>query len=97
MKYIYYFDSLALPAPLKTYFLDDIINQNVENLCINKAQIQSYSSNICGLYCILFVYAMFVDENFNEFLMFFDYKDTTIKDKLYTDLFFSLMKLCDIK
>lgn len=68
-SYGYYFDSYGI----KPYIPDHVsrLRRNCKTLRHNDQQLQSVSSNVCGHFCIMFLYFMASDIGFQNFLNLF--------------------------
>jgi hypothetical protein len=76
---IYYYDSLAIPPVLKN--IVSFINRNINGkLIVNSYQHQSAKSSFCGMYCVLFLYFMYKNIPFDDFLNLFS-DDVDVNDR----------------
>ena len=72
-----YFDSLGRPPKEVKLFIE---NQNKKYIFSTK-QIQGYSSDVCGDYCVLFSYYRCRGKSMKSFLQMFT-KDVKLNDKM---------------
>ena len=87
----YFFDSFG-NSPL--YFNINIPGVSASsNIIYSMQQLQSYASNVCGLYCAFFcMYMLNCDGDFSDFLDIFDTEDFTANDLFIKNLFLKLYK-----
>ena len=62
-----YFDSFGF-INLNEYFLSFLKNNKIEGIIFNKHQIQSFSSDVCGAHCIIFLKMICNGFSFDEIL-----------------------------
>ena len=79
-----YFDSLGKPAPTEINRIHPVI--------LNKRQIQSTKSSVCGEYCIYVLYKASRGANFNQLLKIFT--RNRIKNDKSVSLFVNKIKKC---
>ena len=63
----YYFDSFGLPIYL-TQIIDTLKENNIKKYTYNTYQIQPFTSQKCGYYCLAFILSYLNGLNYNEFL-----------------------------
>lgn len=74
-----FFDSYGnKPMHYSQYFVD-CLQENSISYISNKVGLQSYSSNVCGFYCILYIYCKSRQMKMSEIVQMFT------SDKLYND------------
>lgn len=79
-----YFCSLGQP-PIKPFKL--FLKRNSKFFLYNKRQIQHPSSNLCGLYCCVFIYLRSKNISFTEILNLFNYYNLYENDVIILTLF----------
>jgi hypothetical protein len=72
----YFFDSMAFSPQF--YNLDNVLLKHAKSLVYSTFPIQSYYSDFCGLYCVLFILFKSRDYSLDNFLNFFD--ENTLKN-----------------
>lgn len=87
---IEYFDSYGLPPLIEDHlaFLTDVKS----SYKTNRMQLQSLTSSVCGLYCLLYLTARMHNKSLKTFQSIFS-KNTTSNDKKVTQLYAKLLKL----
>ena len=63
----HFFDSFGLPIYV-TPILKTLKENRIKNYSYNSCQIQPYTSDNCGYYCIAFVLSYLAGHNYNDFL-----------------------------
>ena len=75
-----FFDSYGRLPRENSDFFRRWINKNAKTIEINRVQIQSYDSTVCGLYCIMFLRHLLAGSTMNDFVKLFDPGNTDEND-----------------
>jgi len=82
-----FFDPMGFPPEF--YKLDDYCNSISTSVEFNKIQFQSFFSNYCGFYCLLFIFVKSRNKLFNSKVFTYNYKkNDLIVKKLIKENFF---------
>lgn len=65
-KQVYYFDSYGIEPNL---YIKQFLTQFLK-VYQNKKIIQALNSNVCGFYCIYFIYSLSIGQSFKNFLFY---------------------------
>ena len=70
------------------------VERNSTNVRINHVQIQSDSSALCGLYCILFLHQRLLGYTYQEFMNIFSASDFNANDSFIAETMFNAYSEC---
>jgi len=62
---VFYFDSFGEPP---TYKIREYLDANFKKITVNNHPFQNFVSNVCGDYCIFFIFCMSYNINFSIFI-----------------------------
>ena len=89
-----FFDSYGRSPRLNSDYFERWIRVNAKTVTINKAQIQSDDSRLCGLYCIFVLRQMIMRITMDDIVNSFDIRNTRANDAYVFDIMTRLYAGC---
>ena len=82
--HILFFDSYGRLPSENSVFFQRWLNTRAKSVRINRTQIQSDDSTVCGLYCIIFLRKVLTGHTLEQFVHLFDSNNTSANDSYVT-------------
>ena len=89
-----FFDTYARTPAQNSQHFQQWLDTNANTVQINRAQIQSDSSSLCGLYCILFLHERLMGYSFQDFINIFSSSNLNVNDNFVAETMLSAYSEC---
>jgi hypothetical protein len=92
--YLEFFDSFGRTPASNSNYIALWLGKRSKAVNINRIKLQGDYSNVCGLYCILFLRARFLGVSMEDFVNSFDLSNTYANDQYVLDVLSSAYDQC---
>lgn len=92
--HVEFFDSYGRTPSQNSHYFRRWLEINANTVQTNRIQIQSNTSKVCGLYCILFLHQRLIGYTFQDFVNIFSASDLNVNDSFTADTMLNAYTEC---